>query len=472
MRNIKFINDYYCGRHETFNTVDWEQFPYWDKSNNFYQSQFKYIDAYHDTINKPPKSFDNRLAFLRNKGKSISSYEYLRKPKEYKNDFILYEVCVYSSCSNALGNNDDFLLDKIPHKIIEAIKRNTNLFLLINYTSEPITTEDALNNIYEWIRRNKLPFLQIILTSANYNVFDWYSNLRMKYKMTDAFSVIPHLWSLPLFANDLQNGGFNNQQLNKEYVIKNKHDEYELKKYNFNCLMRNLRPARLKLLLDFKKLDLLDTNQISYNIEDENGLNVTDYDYRCFLEQVVPNKIDEYWNILKKLKVSKPKQVIDYDDLSKVKGIGMETDIPYKDSMFTVVSESFFFKPDHMGYISEKVFKPIIHKHPFIVFGSKGTLAYLQDWGFRTLAETGFVDESYDSEPDHIKRYQMVMEQILFLCNLDEEKKFEFMFNAKKVVNHNFMHLKTFSISNYNESFMGYLDLLRNRKEKKPLTLF
>ena len=47
----------------------------------------------------------------------------------------------------------------------------------------------------------------------------------------------------------------------------------------------------------------------------------------------------------------------------------METDIPYKDSMFTIVGESYFTENQNIGYISEKVFKPIAHHHPFIIIG-------------------------------------------------------------------------------------------------------
>ena len=278
----------------------------------------------------------------------------------------------------------------------------------------------------------------------------------------ETFTVIPYLWSIPFFTNNMQYGGFSNQVLNENYEWE------EIKKYDFNCLMRRLRPLRTNLLLDFDKLDLLHKNQISYdtNIED-----TSDEDYINHILQVTPEKKDEKWKRFLSIRKRKPKQTIDYDDLNSVMGIGMETDIPYKDSMFTVVAESYFFGDvQNTGYISEKVWKPIIHKHPFILFGCVNTLAHLQHWGFKTFGETGWIDESYDTIKDPYKRYNMVMEQILFLCNLSDEKKIDFMFNASKIVNHNFQHLKNFSIDSYNDTFEGYLNSLII--PKKPLNLF
>ena len=135
-----------------------------------------------------------------------------------------------------------------------------------------------------------------------------------------------------------------------------------------------------------------------------------------------------------------------------------------------VVAESYFWENEYIGYISEKIWKPIIHKHPFIVFGNVNVLAHLQHWGFKTYGETGFIDESYDTEKDPYKRYVMIMEQILFLCNLTDAKKKEFMFNAAQVANFNFKHFQTFDIKNYNDTFSEYLNALVTPKVNLNLT--
>ena len=461
MREIKFINDYYCGKHPVWNTLDWDEESYWDSNNSFYKNQFAYLKNF-ESKGKTPKSFDNKFKFMRNKFKTISTYEYLRKTKEYKNDALFYEVCVYSNAENAFGNTDDFLLDKIPSKIIKAINKSNNIFILLNYSSEGFISEECLLNINNWIKNN-MPFFQFILVNANYNIFEWYDEFVKKYEIEETFTVIPYLWSFPQFVNMIQYGGFNNQKLNKNY-------DFEIaKKYDFNCLMRRLRPLRTKLLLDFDKLELLHKNQISYDTHIDD---MTDENFYNNIERLSPTKKDEGWKRFCEIRKRKPKQIVDYDDLNKVNGIGMETDIPYKDSMFTVVAESYFFENQNIGYISEKIWKPIIHKHPFIVFGNVKVLAHLQHWGFKTFGETGFIDESYDLEIDPHKRYVMVMKQILSLCNLSDKNKKNFMFNAQKIANFNFEHFRRFNINDYNDTFMEYINPLVQPPSDLEKTLF
>ena len=55
-------------------------------------------------------------------------------------------------------------------------------------------------------------------------------------------------------------------------------------------------------------------------------------------------KFKRYWSLLNDLIETSPKKTIDYDELWKVRGEGMETDIPYKDTLFTVVANHSFMK--------------------------------------------------------------------------------------------------------------------------------
>ncbi len=52
-------------------------------------------------------------------------------------------------------------------------------------------------------------------------------------------------------------------------------------------------------------------------------------------------------------------------------------------------------RPNYRTEVSEKIFKPLAFQHPFIVYGSEGTLRYLQDTGFETF--DNLWDESYDA---------------------------------------------------------------------------
>tara|TARA_B110000858_G_scaffold195815_2_gene253110 strand:+ start:86 stop:697 length:612 start_codon:yes stop_codon:yes gene_type:complete len=77
------------------------------------------------------------------------------------------------------------------------------------------------------------------------------------------------------------------------------------------------------------------------------------------------------------------------------------------DSWVTVVSEASFFDTDGTQFISEKTFKAIASRSPFIIFGNKGSLKRLKEWGYKTFDD--FWDESYD-ELSSWERFDKILE--------------------------------------------------------------
>ncbi len=89
----------------------------------------------------------------------------------------------------------------------------------------------------------------------------------------------------------------------------------------------------------------------------------------------------------------------------------------YADSWFSLVIETDV--SDRLHRITEKPFKPLLSLHPFIVLGSCGSLRLIREFGFQTFGE--LFDESYDQEPDMRTRLEMVYEQLVRLCRMDED---------------------------------------------------
>ena len=69
----------------------------------------------------------------------------------------------------------------------------------------------------------------------------------------------------------------------------------------------------------------------------------------------------------------------------------------YKNTYISLVTETFFYEDDYI--VTEKVYKPMSHFHPFIILGSPYTLKYLRSMGFKTFGD--FLDESYDEDLDN-----------------------------------------------------------------------
>jgi len=80
----------------------------------------------------------------------------------------------------------------------------------------------------------------------------------------------------------------------------------------------------------------------------------------------------------------------------------------YQDTFLSVVSETCYEQKSI--YMSEKILKPIINLHPFIVFSTPYFLGKLHDLGFKTFA--GFIDESYDDELNPQKRLMKIFAEL------------------------------------------------------------
>jgi hypothetical protein len=59
-------------------------------------------------------------------------------------------------------------------------------------------------------------------------------------------------------------------------------------------------------------------------------------------------------------------------------------------------------------HLTEKILRSIACAHPFVIMAGPGALEYLRSYGFQTFDQ--FWDESYDAEPDTVKRMEMIIE--------------------------------------------------------------
>ena len=89
-------------------------------------------------------------------------------------------------------------------------------------------------------------------------------------------------------------------------------------------------------------------------------------------------------------------------------------------------------------HLTEKTFKPICLRMPFIIVGTKGSLAYLRSYGFRTFNEIW--DESYDNEPNDIQRIEKISWTLRALDAVSIEEKQRLFIQAQEVCEHNYNH--------------------------------
>lgn len=110
----------------------------------------------------------------------------------------------------------------------------------------------------------------------------------------------------------------------------------------------------------------------------------------------------------------------------------------YTTTRFSIVSETATHHPENIDdfiNVTEKTLKPCAFKHPSIIWGQAGTLAWQKRQGFETFGHC--IDESYDTVEDESIRFEKVIEQIEY-CLKDKT-----IFNdslTQQKLEHNYNH--------------------------------
>jgi hypothetical protein len=99
-----------------------------------------------------------------------------------------------------------------------------------------------------------------------------------------------------------------------------------------------------------------------------------------------------------------------------------------------VVTETVFDYPT--VFVSEKTYKPILNKRPFILVASVGCLQNLKDAGFKTF--NNFWDESYDSILDPTQRMLALTELIKSLCTKSISELQDMCRAMESIIDYNF----------------------------------
>ena len=108
---------------------------------------------------------------------------------------------------------------------------------------------------------------------------------------------------------------------------------------------------------------------------------------------------------------------------------------PYNQTFCHLVPET--YKGQHAPFFTEKIFKPIAAKQLFIIFGSRHSLKFLQDIGFKTFSP--FIDESYDGL-EQPKRFNAILSEIDRIAAMSLTELTKLKADVKSIVDYNYNH--------------------------------
>ena len=202
---------------------------------------------------------------------------------------------------------------------------------------------------------------------------------------------------------------------------------YQFDFVSFNRLIINDRSYRCYFISLLVEKKLINKGQISFgSVDDQNTWN---NEVICANTKLSKNAIT---HINKHLPLLNKSLIIDSED---IKGCA-SADIPrcIDNSFWHIVTETVFYY--NKLHLTEKIFKPIVMKQPFMLIAAPGNLAYLKSYGFKTF--DSIIDESYDTIPNPDSRLEAVVDQLSWYCNLPSSKKLDVIKAIEPIVEYNF----------------------------------
>lgn len=209
---------------------------------------------------------------------------------------------------------------------------------------------------------------------------------------------------------------------------------------HYNCLQKRVRGHRVWFLKELWQHDLLTKGINTMNfiphdmLKAPDGTFCGDMYYDC--ERMDPETIIKL-NELLPLMPSKYEhyQNTDIDAFSQAdsgKWVMMLNRDILLDSFVSVISEA--SASSDQCFCSEKIFKPVVQEHPFMVWGDKYTLAKMREMGYQTF--DNWWDESWDAL-EMRPRLDGLTQSIQTLCNKTPQELLAMYTDMKSVLKHN-----------------------------------
>ena len=292
--------------------------------------------------------------------------------------------------------------DILGTRVISQIK-NKEIMLAFDCSSE--AHYGMVDVVYQIIESLGLPKDQILLITTSTDI-ELY--MRKKYQCHI------HLESYEYFEKLVQR-----QIKSYNFIDHIKPAEYKKK---FICLNRMLREHRIALLHLMYEYDLIGKGYVScptigdyhrFNFSSEVKTDIHQQMRDLFPKLANRLHYDTEINEMLPLVVD-TEQIMEFNlAYNLLPNFGLEP--YYTSSYFSVVSETYFFN-SNPTFITEKTYKPIAYKHPFIIVGTHNILKHLHSKGYKTF--DGIIDESYDNIVDETERLLAIVKEIKRLSSL------------------------------------------------------
>ena len=315
----------------------------------------------------------------------------------------------------------------IVNEITEAYNQGRSKFLFYLFTEAVLTPIIFKIHRIADLFYGAIPPENFIYLSGAINGEEVYMMIAAHYQFPFRISVL----SASMFHFYLSNS-IRNYNIEYKFEIKPKEKKYL-------CFNKLEREQRLRLVDKMLANNLVELGYYSFESEHKDN-------FPAFIDSL-PSK--PFSNI-KKNKDMFPLRLNITEDRDNPVNV-IPDDIKYfQNSYFSIINETLFYgyissserplyhqlNADYSSvFISEKTFKCLAVKHPFVIFGRPGLISGLHQLGFKTFSP--FFNESYDSIIDDDERFDAVFNEVTRLINLSDDEWVSLLENIKPILDYN-----------------------------------
>lgn len=309
--------------------------------------------------------------------------------------------------------------------IITGVKYNHGYILIEMNAEAYIANNETFDAMHRYFDALNIPTNKIIFVLGAINIHELYDQWCLNNNIPDENRMKVLFYT---HAAD----GLMMQVIHDPDYIEPYYDINSIPNKLFLSFNRRFRDHRLQLVYKLHESNLIERSYVSLMAADP------EYDIDAREMMITRNLLyasefnkPSFTTFIEKLPL-----IIDGETDNIIMTCGNEnvTSEYYKDSLVSLVTETTYYE-NHKS-LTEKSFKPMRSKHPFIIVGSSGSLKALHSMGFMTFND--FWDESYDTIENGHDR----LDQIINICKQialwNHDQIIEFKKAVKPILEHNY----------------------------------
>jgi len=319
-------------------------------------------------------------------------------------DSINYLYIINISNVTYFYKNSEIGFNNVSQRVIQDVKnRKAKIILLLASEGTSCTQgcEYDLNIIQKWVEQAELPGDMVYYINGNLISQEKAQQHNVSFK-------VEGLSSFETWNYETSPGLRWNRDDNMKNIV-------EFKPDSANCLYLNLnripRQHRVLFLAELTNKNLLNRGLNSWNLRIApnllTSLEMFKHVIRLYDENVVDAAVHLFNN---------PVYILDTDTGPNL-ALNLNKSL-YEKTFVSIISETLI--DNNSVFLSEKIWKPIITGHPFMVIGSNGLLKKLKEFGYKTFDR--WFDESYDNTGTLKEKFAVILNNLKKYENMSIEE--------------------------------------------------